>query len=672
MDQGDFINSVWILATNITLNDFQNVASFDPDFGPKLQPFGKVLFGNASLSPFNKGSKRGSMSFDDLNCKHSRLYKCRLFVKKVDNPIIITESEAMGISVQVPPSKPDSVLLVHTPADSSVPTTKHMDYSSSSPSTAVTSNENETVSASQTEKQNITTAFNHSTIHTTGHNSTTSTPSHEDLSTNSSYRTTTYSIQQTTTEQGIAEGNNITVVCTGDVGNPPVEHVFQKYINGKIVPMKDTVTSTSIPDMPENCSYYRTSNLTFQLTAKDNNAVIRCVVNSSMVELDMYVETAPIKVYYEVRMPTIQLYPNKTDYVVGLYSSIDLICKSDGNPKPNYHWYKENHNMPISNSENFTITDMNKTDSGMYTCNVSNTFNGNTYNIATYVRVNIIYEADISTTQSSSTGSSSGADDKKKKSIENTILYCFLAVVGVVLITVITICVYKRRNTSEVHACEKKSKSLVGSSPKPVAESRTGDYDDICLEEDANKKPTINNVHKVEDIREHNKEYLRKQEEDEQKKNESNKPPQPVYAQVNEATKSRNKQNTETLANEYEEGTYAETQEGIYDKAGDRRHKKKTRMRSILIHLIIQGYNGDTKSSIQSSQIGSYDNQAFQKNEDRKVATVSPQVRSSGASQDDKQTSQTRDIQSKKGYENVKDTNQTGTSEEVTSHQTAL
>ncbi|CAC5420444.1 unnamed protein product [Mytilus coruscus] len=577
MDQGDFINSVWILATNITLNDFQNVASFDPDFGPKLQPFGKVLFGNASLSPFNKGSKRGSMSFDDLNCKHSRLYKCRLFVKKVDNPIIITESEAMGISVQVPPSKPDSVLLVHTPADSSVPTTKHMDYSSSSPSTAVTSNENETVSASQTEKQNITTAFNHSTIHTTGHNSTTSTPSHEDLSTNSSYRTTTYSIQQTTTEQGIAEGNNITVVCTGDVGNPPVEHVFQKYINGKIVPMKDTVTSTSIPDMPENCSYYRTSNLTFQLTAKDNNAVIRCVVNSSMVELDMYVETAPIKVY-----------------------------------------------------------------------------------------------SDISTTQSSSTGSSSGADDKKKKSIENTILYCFLAVVGVVLITVITICVYKRRNTSEVHACEKKSKSLVGSSPKPVAESRTGDYDDICLEEDANKKPTINNVHKVEDIREHNKEYLRKQEEDEQKKNESNKPPQPVYAQVNEATKSRNKQNTETLANEYEEGTYAETQEGIYDKAGDRRHKKKTRMRSILIHLIIQGYNGDTKSSIQSSQIGSYDNQAFQKNEDRKVATVSPQVRSSGASQDDKQTSQTRDIQSKKGYENVKDTNQTGTSEEVTSHQTAL
>ncbi|CAG2199639.1 unnamed protein product [Mytilus edulis] len=49
-----------------------------------------------------------------------------------------------------------------------------------------------------------------------------------------------------------------------------------------------------------------------------------------------------------------------------------------------------------------------------------------------------------------------------------------------------------------------------------------------------------------------------------------------VYAQMNEATKSKNKQNTEILSfsNKQEEGTYAETQGGIYNKAGNMRNKQ--------------------------------------------------------------------------------------------------
>ncbi|CAC5408248.1 ALCAM [Mytilus coruscus] len=119
------------------------------------------------------------------------------------------------------------------------------------------------------------------------------------------YITTTYSVEQTTTAQGIAEGDNITVVCTGDVGKPPAEHIFQKYLGGHILSMTYSATKTSVLEISENCSYYRTSNLTFQVTAKDNNAVIRCVVNSSMAQSDMlYVETAPIEVYYNEAQST--------------------------------------------------------------------------------------------------------------------------------------------------------------------------------------------------------------------------------------------------------------------------------------------------------------------------------------------------------------------------------
>ncbi|CAC5404101.1 unnamed protein product [Mytilus coruscus] len=190
-------------------------------------------------------------------------------------------------SLQLPPSKPDSISIVHTPADPLITLAKHMEYSTSPPSSSMTSKENEIVSALQTVKQNDKNEY--SRIKTADYDTTSS-----DIR----YRTTT-------TAQGITEGGNITVVCTGDVGKPPAKHVFQKYLNGQIVPMQDTVSATSISEMSENCSYYHTSNLTFQVTAKDNNAVIRCVVNSSMEEPDMYVETAPIKVYSVIVVGTV-------------------------------------------------------------------------------------------------------------------------------------------------------------------------------------------------------------------------------------------------------------------------------------------------------------------------------------------------------------------------------
>lgn len=187
----------------------------------------------------------------------------------------------------MPPSKPDSVSLVQTQADSPVPTTKHMDYSTSSQSTTVTPTENEIVTASVNTEQNTTTVFNNS-----------STPSNDDLSSEFSYRTTTFSTQQTTIEKVLAEGDYITVVCSGDVGKPPAEHVFQKYRDGHKIPLNYTVNKTSIVEDSENCSNYRTSDLTFEVTAEDNHAIIQCGVNSPMAGSNMlYVETAPIKVY---------------------------------------------------------------------------------------------------------------------------------------------------------------------------------------------------------------------------------------------------------------------------------------------------------------------------------------------------------------------------------------
>ncbi|CAC5420440.1 unnamed protein product [Mytilus coruscus] len=85
-----------------------------------------------------------------------------------------------------------------------------------------------------------------------------------------------------------------------------------------------------------------------------------------------------------------------------------------------------------------------------------------------------------------------------------------------------------------------------------------------------------------------------------------------------------------------------------------------------------QNSDGDTRLSKQTSQIESYNNQAFEKDENRKVATVSPTIRSSDGSQNNEQTNQNRHSQSKEGYENVIAKDQTDISEGETSHRTAL
>lgn len=68
---------------------------------------------------------------------------------------------------------------------------------------------------------------------------------------------------------------------------------------------------------------------------------------------------------------------------------------------------------------------------------------------------------------------------------------------------------------------QNESQSLDGYESKAIAESMTGNYDYIALEEETNKTQTVANGHEVEDIREHNQEYLKKQEEEEHKNNDS-------------------------------------------------------------------------------------------------------------------------------------------------------
>lgn len=103
-------------------------------------------------------------------------------------------------------------------------------------------------------------------------------------------------VQKAKKEKSIIEDDNITFKCSGNVGKPAAIFIFQKFLEGHIQPTTYDVTTSTLEEIPRNCSYYRTSYLTFQVTAKDNNAVIRCVILLPFAEENMFVDSEQIEV----------------------------------------------------------------------------------------------------------------------------------------------------------------------------------------------------------------------------------------------------------------------------------------------------------------------------------------------------------------------------------------
>ncbi|CAC5406270.1 IGSF11 [Mytilus coruscus] len=297
-------NSMWIsvvsfLAFNRSRNEFNEIAIYVPNYPSYITDNGQYLKGRITLMNITQSTTKAVLTFNKLMCIDDTLYQCIVNYRDSSGVKNIV-SNNKSISVRAPPVKPDCVSIVHTPANSSFTSTKHMVYSTSTRSTKLTSTltETETVSAVQIPIQNDRNTFNYSMVSNTNYNIISSSPPNADISSDISNKATISLPEQSIPTKGIAAGDNITVVCRGDVGKPPAEHVFEKYRGGHILYMQYTATETSISKISENCSYYRTSNFTFQVTALDNNTVIRCAVDSQVAHYELlYLETSPVEVY---------------------------------------------------------------------------------------------------------------------------------------------------------------------------------------------------------------------------------------------------------------------------------------------------------------------------------------------------------------------------------------
>jgi hypothetical protein len=86
-------------------------------------------------------------------------------------------------------------------------------------------------------------------------------------------------------------------VCKGNVGKPPGKFIWKKLRRGKQSPIIYSDVSTTSTEIPGNCTFYGTSNLTIQLTDLDNKAKIQCAEESNLSSASVTIETESITVY---------------------------------------------------------------------------------------------------------------------------------------------------------------------------------------------------------------------------------------------------------------------------------------------------------------------------------------------------------------------------------------
>lgn len=101
---------------------------------------------------------------------------------------------------------------------------------------------------------------------------------------------------KSTGNQQLAVGNDIKIICLGEVGKPLVNLTLQKILtNGTRYNITISEIFTSPLDS-ETCSFYQNVTATITLSAEDNNVSFRCTPESFINDDKKFVTTGPINV----------------------------------------------------------------------------------------------------------------------------------------------------------------------------------------------------------------------------------------------------------------------------------------------------------------------------------------------------------------------------------------
>ncbi|VDI61515.1 Hypothetical predicted protein [Mytilus galloprovincialis] len=224
-------------------------------------------------------------------------------------------------------------------------------------------------------------------------------------------------------DSNICPGDNVTLICSGNIGKLPGNLKWTKFINGTSTTYTDTVTSKT--EIPGTCLYNGTSMLTFEARKEDNNAIFRCEVVHELATNDMYQERSPGTFVYEpLESVEIIKVPDRLYYDPEILF-IDLTCSVQGCYQPTHTWVKDpDLNVTIGNESLYRIFEVTVENSGIYICISQIIDNGTEYNQTQSVYIGI-RQTDDTKDENGFVGTLEGIITVTLASVAGTILTSF-------------------------------------------------------------------------------------------------------------------------------------------------------------------------------------------------------------------------------------------------------
>ncbi|XP_063398437.1 uncharacterized protein LOC134683209 isoform X2 [Mytilus trossulus] len=240
----------------------ETVVTILPDDKPRFTTKGQYLEDRVTVMNISKDSTEAILTFIYLTCTDQTNYSCSVLYLDQNSKTERRNSGMSTLFVKVPPSKPYVITIVSSPKD--VTTTPTTLENATNPHVTAPQNRFKTTNSQINSNQ-----------HTTND---------EQFKHEPSFNSTILQI-----------GDEITFICSGNVGNPPGVFIWQKYRHGEN-PTNYTNITTTIQELSDICSYNGTSTLKIHVTDEDNQAIIRCSLNSTLAQPSVYTDTKPLEV----------------------------------------------------------------------------------------------------------------------------------------------------------------------------------------------------------------------------------------------------------------------------------------------------------------------------------------------------------------------------------------
>uniref|UniRef100_A0A3Q3F3S4 Ig-like domain-containing protein n=1 Tax=Labrus bergylta TaxID=56723 RepID=A0A3Q3F3S4_9LABR len=154
----------------------------------------------------------------------------------------------------------------------------------------------------------------------------------------------------------IVENSTVTLTCSSDA-NPAANYTWYKK-NGN----------------PDFQPLSKGPELVFSSVQSSDSGEFYCAAENDLGRRTSEHFISDVK--YAPKLPSVSVSPS-AEIVEG--SSVTLTCSSDANPAPEYTWFKENNNQPLSREAQLVFSSIKSSDSGEYLCKAENDLGKPTY-----------------------------------------------------------------------------------------------------------------------------------------------------------------------------------------------------------------------------------------------------------------------------------------------------